>query len=214
MKTRSLFPLMLFLTLCCTAGEDIPLPPVSDTPGLSTRQAFQERRSCRTYRDEELPLETLSDLLWSANGFNRPGMRTNATGLNKQTVELYVCMKSGAYRYDAAENTLRLVASGDLRPAAADRQGYAATAPVILHIVSDVSDPVYDSENGRMLAAYDAGIVSGNIYLFCAANGLATVCRMSMDREKLRAALGLPETKILHLNHPVGFPGESGGEKH
>ena len=35
---------------------------------------------------------------------------------------------------------------------------------------------------------------------------LATVCRGSMDRDAVRKALKLPETVLLHLNHPVGYP--------
>jgi nitroreductase len=62
------------------------------------------------------------------------------------------------------------------------------------------------SKKWNTLSHYDAGIVSGNIYLYCAANGLATVCRGSMDREALRKALKLPERKVLHLNHPIGRP--------
>ena len=54
----------------------------------------------------------------------------------------------------------------------------------------------------------DAGIVSGNIYLYCAANSLVTVCRASMDRDALKKALKLKDNIILHLNHPVGYTAE------
>ena len=56
------------------------------------------------------------------------------------------------------------------------------------------------------LMNYDAGIVSGNIYLYCAANGLATVCRATMDREKLKKSLKLGGRTAIHLNHPIGYP--------
>ena len=42
------------------------------------------------------------------------------------------------------------------------------------------------------------------IYLYCAANGLATVCRGTMDRDALKKALNLGDNIILHLNHPIG----------
>lgn len=60
------------------------------------------------------------------------------------------------------------------------------------------------SENG---GAIDAGIVSQNISIFCAAVGLGTRPRASMDREKVRALLKL-ETQFLMLNHPVGHKKE------
>jgi steroid delta-isomerase-like uncharacterized protein len=114
-------------------------------------------------------------------------------------------MKSGAYRYDAKGNALVKMCDEDLRPAVAGHQSFAATAPVSLLIAADVSDSIYTGARSS-LSNYDAGIVSGNIYLYCAANGLATVCRRSMDNDALKKALNLPDTTMLHLNHPIGYP--------
>ena len=112
-------------------------------------------------------------------------------------------MKSGAYRYDAKANELVKVSDEDLRPAVAGHQPFAAKAPVSVVIAADTSDPIYKGARGT-LSCYDAGIVSGNIYLYCSAHNLATVCRASMDRDKLKKGLGLSDNMTLHLNHPVG----------
>ena len=186
-------------------AETIKLPPPDKDSGVSVVQALKARHSERAFSEKDIPAETLSGLLWAANGFNRPDKRTNATALNLQTITVYAIMKSGAYRYDAKANALVKVCDADLRPAIADWQTFAAKAPVALLIVSDVSDPVY-AKKWPTLTHYDAGIVSGNIYLSCAANGLATVCRGTMDRDALKKALKLSDKKILHLNHPIGFP--------
>lgn len=53
--------------------------------------------------------------------------------------------------------------------------------------------------------ALDAGIVSQNISLFCAATGLKTVPRASMDKDKIRYLLKLADTQNVFLNHPVGY---------
>ena len=199
--------MLAFAAGMCLAGaaETIALPKPTADSGMTVLQALKVRHSCRSFAEQEIPLEAISGVLWAANGYNRPDKRTNATGLNKQEIEIYACMKAGTYRYDAKANALVKVCDADLRNAVADHQPYAAKAPVSLLIVADVSDPVY-SKKWNTLTHYDAGIVSGNIYLYCAANGLATVCRGSMDREALRKALKLPETKVLHLNHPIGRP--------
>ena len=189
------------------ATETIKLPPPYKDSGVTVVQALKARHSERDFSAKELPLDILSGLLWSANGFNRPDKRTNATGMNKQTISIYACMKSGAYLYDAKANTLVKVCDEDLRPAIASRQSFAAKAPVSLLIVADLSDPVYNG-SWNTLSHYDAGIVSGNIYLYCAANSLATVCRGTMDRDALRKALKLPASTTIHLNHPVGYPAE------
>ena len=187
------------------AGETLTLPAPEKDSGVTVMQALKARPSDREFSEREIPMEMLSGVLWAANGFNRPDKRTNATGMNKQTIAIYAIMKSGAYRYDAKANALVKVCGEDLRAAVAGRQPFAAKAPVSLLIAADVSDPVYKAP-WNTLTHYDAGIVSGNIYLYCAANGLATVCRGTMDRDALKKALRLPAHTILHLNHPVGWP--------
>ena len=205
MKIRKTMLALAVGTCLCAAAETIQLPKPDADSGVTVTQALKARRSTRAFSEREIPLETLAGLLWAANGYNRPDKRTNATGLNKQTTEIYVCMKKGTYRYDAKANALVKACDADLRPAIADWQTFAAKAPLALLIVSDVSDPVY-AKKWPTLTHYDAGIVSGNVYLYCAANGLATVCRGTMDRDALKKALNLSDKKILHLNHPVGFP--------
>ena len=190
-------------------GEFLKLPTVSPERGSSTMQALQNRKSCREFSDRELSLQDLADLLWAANGLNRPDKHTNASGKNKQSIEIYVCLKSGAYRYDPKANLLHKITTSDLRPAIADWQEFAAKAPVSLLVVSNLSDPLYNEKEWQLLPAYDAGIVSGNIYLFCSANGLGTICRTTMDRNRLKSALKLTDKHMLHLNHPVGFPAPS-----
>ena len=202
--------LMLLVVLGLAAAgvlgaETIKLPAPDADSGVTVMQALKARHSERAFSDKDVPMDVLSGVLWAANGFNRPDKRTNATGMNKQTIMVYAIMKSGAYRYDAKENVLVKVCDADLRKAVAGAQSFAATAPVSLLITADVSDPVYKG-NWSTLSHYDAGIVSGNIYLYCAANGLATVCRGTMDRDALKRALKLPNTTVLHLNHPIGYP--------
>ena len=193
-----------------TGAETILLPPPMLNSRVTVSAALQDRHSIREFSEEEVPNRFLSGVLWAANGFNRPDKRTNATALNKQTIRIYVCKKSGAYLYDAKKNALEKVCDADLRAAVAGRQAFAAKAPVSLIIAADLSDALYAKPPRNTLTHYDAGIVSGNIYLYCAANGLATVCRGTMDRDALRVALKLPGTMFLHLNHPIGYPAANG----
>ncbi len=53
--------------------------------------------------------------------------------------------------------------------------------------------------------ALDAGIVSQNISLFCAATGLKTVPRALLDKARIKELLKLTDTQIVFLNHPVGY---------
>ena len=93
--------------VCGAAGaETIALPPPMLNSRVTVSKALQDRRSIRSFSEEPVSDRFLSGVLWAANGFNRPDKRTNATALNKQTIRIYVCMKSGAYLYDAKKNVL------------------------------------------------------------------------------------------------------------
>jgi SagB-type dehydrogenase family enzyme len=190
--------------------EDIRLSTPDMDRGLTIMKAFEKRASSSSFSSRELSLRDLSDLLWASIGINRPesGKRTAPTAVNAQDIDIYVLLKSGTYLYDAKSHTLKGIAIGDNRKLVSDRQTNFADAPVMLVLVSDISRFRGD-DNERKLswAAMDAGIVSQNISLFCAATGLATRPRASMDMEGLRKLLSLTATQYLLLNNPVGYPG-------
>lgn len=185
----------LLTALCLAAAAaaaqtlpDIKLPAPDKTRGGAVMQALSERKSTRVFAPEKLGLKDLSDLLWAANGINRPdGKRTAPSALNRQDIDVYAAFEEGVYRYDAPSHTLTPVAQGDVRP---------VKAPVVLLLVAK-EDTDY--------APIDAGIVSQNISVFCAGVGLATVPRGSMDKEKLSKALKLGKGQPIILNQPVGY---------
>jgi nitroreductase len=85
-------------------------------------------------------------------------------------------------------------------------QTTVANAAAVIIMVSDLTRfNVTDKCEKIKWAAVDAGVISENINLFCAATGLTTVPRATMDVEKLRAALKLEETQEPIINNPVGY---------
>jgi nitroreductase len=73
--------------------------------------------------------------------------------------------------------------------------------------VADFSRMTGASEEERtFFAATDAAVVAQNVYLFCAARGLATVVRGLVDRKKLAPAMGLRREQRIVLAQTVGFP--------
>lgn len=188
--------------LLCAAGfakdvKVIQLPPPDTTAGAPIMQALAERRSVREFSAKELNQQMLSNLLWAANGVNRPAenKRTAPSAMNRQEIDIYACMKDGAYLYNASKHILQQVSLDDCR---------YLNAPVTLMLVANVPP------GGNDWAGLDAGIVSQNISLFCSGMGLATVPRGQMDKNKVRTALRLAEQgHILLLNHPVGYPKET-----
>ena len=199
------------LCACAQPSKDIALNAPGKTGGLSVQEALWLRKSYRGGIDSrELPMQMLSDLLWAANGVNRPenGGRTAPSAIGAKDVDVYVVMPAATYLYDADANVLKWVADGDLRKAASGGQAFVETVPVVLVLVSDLArfGNRGDSTTMGVYAAMDVGIVSQNIALFCAGQGLATIPRAMMDQAALRTALKLTETQQLMLNNAVGFP--------
>lgn len=187
----------------------ITLPAAARDRGASVMKALADRQSRREFSGKEISLQDLSDLLWAANGVNRPsdGKRTAPSALNKQDVDIYVFTKDGVYLYDAPGHVLNPVAAGDHRDAVAGGQDFVKQAPVCLVYVSDLDRfGMGLSEQVKLMAAMDAGIVSENVNLFCAAVGLATVPRASMDQAALKQILKLSDNQLPLMNNPVGHP--------
>lgn len=188
--------------------QSVKLNKPDKNRNMTLMRALENRHSEREFSDRKLGLQELSDLLWAANGINRPssGKRTAPSAMNAQEIDVYVCMEDGCYRYDAKGHQLEPVSKGDARAAVAGQQAFVKKAPVCVVLVADLSrfkSP--NSDQSLLMGACDAGIVSQNISLFCTAAGLATVPRASMDQEALREALSLNDSQHLILNHPVGY---------
>lgn len=196
---------MVMMSGFVKAGETIKLPPVVKGVPATLMQALEKRQSVREFDKGNIPLRELSNLLWAANGVNREdGKRTAPSALNKQDVDVYVCMENGAYKYDAKGHALVQVTDKDVRPAVAAQQTWAADAPVVIVLVSDLRK--LGGEKAREMGAIDAGHVSQNVCLYCAATGLATVPRASMDKRAVATALNLENGQEPMLNLPVGYP--------
>jgi hypothetical protein len=94
----------------------IKLSEPARTRGLPVMQALSVRASVRDWSDRELSLQDLSDLLWAANGINRPDKRRTASSAqNAQDVDIYVFRQDGVYLYDPAGHALVPVVPGDHR---------------------------------------------------------------------------------------------------
>ena len=192
---------------------DIPLSLPVTNGGISLMQALSQRRSARDFDNgRELSAQTLSSLLWAANGINRAedGRRTAPTGRNVQDIDVYVMLQSGVYLYDAKANLLKMVNPGDHR-AAAGKQQFACQAPVNLFYVYDAARGMNASGDDVMrYAGIHAGAIMQNVYLFCAKERLASVARAYLDYESCAKALKLGSGQRVVLAQTVGYPPNNG----
>ena len=194
--------MMLSTSMMAQSVQQLPAPKFDKKSNMSLIDVLQKRESVREYAADPLTDQELSNILWGACGINRPESKrlTAPSAVNAQDIIVYVCRADGAWRYDAQQNTLTRITELDLRKAVAGRQPFAANAPVCLLLVSDLSKLRGNREYGAM----DAGYVSENIYLICTAMGLKTVARAMMERDALVRELGLNDSQVPMLNHPIG----------
>ena len=186
-------------------AQDITLPtPQKNASAGSLSKALQDRKSTRQFANTPLTDQQQADLLWAACGINRAdGRLTAPTARNLQDITVYVGRPDGTFRYDAKANKLVKVGSGDLRLEAAKRNKFIASAPLVLVIASDTS-----VQGGRMdICGIDAGAVMQNVYLHCAASGLATVCCYAgEDTSAMQKFLGVKAELKPLICMPVGLP--------
>ncbi len=187
-------------------GPAIKLPkPETDGELI---QALRSRKSTREFSTRQVSPDLLSTLLWVAFGINRPAMhgRTAPSAHGWQEIDVYIALADGLYRYDASAHAMTRLVAKDLR-SLTGIQDYVATAPVNFLYVVDFSRMGDASEEDRLFfAATDAAVIAENVYLFCAARGLATVVRGLVDRKMLAAAVGLRKDQRIVLAQSVGFP--------
>lgn len=204
-------------------GREIPLPPPAPGSRVTFRTALRNRRTTRDIDVTPLPVQLLSDLLWSAWGINRPDGpfgqpgRTAASASNSQEIDLYVALEQGSYRYEAPHHRLEPIIAGDIRRDAMTpgQRSIETKPPVQLIYVADIDrlantqgiqEPgLQDTETQKAYYYVDTGMIAGNVYLFAAACGLAAWFH-NCDRDALARHLDLRANQRVLFAQSVGYP--------
>ncbi len=201
-------------------AEVIKLPPPATKGTVSVEEALQGRRSSRSFAARPLELAQVSQLLWAADGINRPeGKRTAPAARAAYVVDLYLVagergvanLAPGLYRYLAPEHALEPVAKGEFRPAVAkacNSQAWIAEAPIIVAIAGDYARcAVKNGGKAPMYTHFEAGFVAQNLFLEAGALGLGAGIAGGFNDKALAQALKLPPSQVPLLVMPVGHKG-------
>ena len=190
-----------------TSLETIELP--MDHIGLDVPfiEVLKERASHREMREEDIPVEFLSSLLWCTYGINRPeeGKRVVPSAINAQEYDIYLFSREGIYLYDAEKSAIHMLVKGDYR-STISQQKFFAIAPISIVLVAnyDRMSKFKKTEDRDFYAAVDAGYISQNIYLFCAATKLNTVACGGINRDEIHKILKITNGRAM-LAHPIGI---------
>jgi SagB-type dehydrogenase family enzyme len=204
----SLFVLISIDRASSAARKEIKLVKPVMTGGMPLMNALARRQSSRSFSVRPLTDQVLSNLLWAADGVNRPdsGKRTAPSALNKQEIDLYVALEEGFYLYNAKKHVLSLILDKDIRPLTG-RQGFVNKAALnIVYVADMVAAAGLNREDKVLYAAADTGFIGQNVYLFCASEGLATVIRGLIDKDALGKAMNLKSSQMIILSQTVGYP--------
>ena len=185
----------------------IKLPEPDKTGGKPLMQALNERSSSRDFIDKELTDQQLSNLLWAAFGINRKesSKRTAPSSHNNQDIEIYLTTKNGLFLYKPEEHALEKLSDVDIR-SIAGKQNFVKEAAVNLIYVSDFSKLGNGADEVKHItAATHCGFIGQNVYLYCASEGLISVFRAWINKEKIAKELNLPEDYEVIYSQSVGY---------
>ena len=186
----------------------IKLPAPRTEGGKPLLEALKNRHSRRELSSRGLTPQLLSDLLWAAFGINRieTGGRTAPSAQNWHEIDIYAATQEGLFVFEPASHAVVRTSTSDIR-AATGLQSFVAHAPLNLISVADFARATNATEEERRLyCVANTGFIAQNVYLFCAAQGLATVVRGAIDRAALGRTMQLMPHQHIILAQTVGYP--------
>lgn len=197
------------------SSTHLRLPEPRRTSAVPLEAALAGRHSVRSFARTPLSREALGQLLWAAQGLNRPdGGRTAPSAGATYPLELLVLVGSaedlppGLYRYRPAAHALAPVDGRDRRKdlaRAALGQDWMADAPAVVVVAAVPARTArrYGSRAERYVAI-EVGHAAQNLCLQAAALGLGTVPVGAFADTEVEALLGLGPGEHPYLLLPVG----------
>lgn len=202
----TLIAFSIFCGLNLSAQELIKLPEPTKTGGKPLMEALNERSSSRDFSFEDLSNQQLSNLLWAANGINRPekGKRTAPSSHNNQDIDIYLTTEKGLFLFKPEEHALQQLSEIDMRKITGN-QDFVKKSAVNLIYVSDFSKLKGSDDTKLITAATHCGFIGQNVYLYCASEGLISVFRAWINKEKIAKALKLKPNQHVIYCQSVGY---------
>ncbi|MCL1909199.1 MAG: SagB/ThcOx family dehydrogenase [Holophagaceae bacterium] len=190
--------------------------PAPSLGSISLEKALKERQSVRTLTGPALSIDVLTQLLWSAQGENRPGTgrRTVPSASARYPLELYVIvaksetLPEGVYKYSTKDHTLIKIKDGGpeaiLGPL--DRmQPWIPKSPAVFLMAGDSSRFGGNDAMRRETNTYwESGAASQALLLAVAGNGLGATVVGGVNLDAVHAAAGLPAEEKISVIIPVG----------
>jgi SagB-type dehydrogenase family enzyme len=194
----------------------IRLPEPRRQGAMSLEAALWARHSVRAFTRDSVSLADVGQLLWAAQGVNRPdGHRTAPSAGATYALEVYLVaervreLPAGLYRYRPANHEIERTAAGARLPdlLGAARQAWIgdAAAALVITAVFERTARRY-GERAQRYVPIEVGLAAENVYLQAAALGLGTTFVGSYTDTTLARVLGLPPEEQPMALLPIGRP--------
>lgn len=197
-------------------NETIKFPEPRYDSETSIEKVLNERRSVREYKNEQLTLSEVSQLLWAAQGItdSERGFRTAPSAGALYPLEVYVVIGNvegvtkGVYKYEPHEHELMKVRNGDIRDeltAAALGQTCVGEGSIII-----VFSAVYErttqkyEDRGIRYVHMEVGHAAQNVYLQAVALNLGTVTIGAFKDDEVKKILNMQDEEHVFYIMPVG----------
>lgn len=155
---------------------------------MSIYETILKRRSIRRFKNIEIPYEILEKCVNAA--------RLAPSAKNLQPWEFIIVDKEDLRRQ--VFGTLSW--AGYISPRGNPPPGEEPKAYIVILINKNINSEYFE---------YDAGIVAGYITLVALEHGIGTCCLRSINRDKLKQILNVPDTHLITLVVALGYPNES-----
>jgi len=203
--------LNIFGGVVMSETKKINLPEPKIMGKMSVEESIFRRRSERSYTNQELTLDQISQLLWSAQGITDKtwGFRSAPSAGALYPLTLYILKKDGVFKYIPDGHKLAQISEEDKRPSlvrASLGQSYIAEAPLVIVIAGNfrITETKYGQRSYRYVNM-EVGHVAENIHLQAVAMGLVSVPIAAFWDDVVAKTLELPDTQDPFYIIPVGY---------
>lgn len=154
---------------------------------MNVYDAILKRRAIRKFEQRPVPEETLRKLINAARlapqARNLQPLKYLVVNDPQRLGDVFACTKWAAQLSDGTP-----------------KEGETPMAYVVLLVDKEITQTGYD---------IDAGAAGANLMLAAVGEGLGTCWIGSVDRDRLRTALRIPERYIIHTLIALGYPAEA-----
>ena len=197
-------------------GELIRLPEPRKRSSFSIEEAIERRRSCRSYTDDPVLLNEISQLCWAAQGITEVkfGFRAAPSAGALYPLEIFLVvgnsdLAAGVYQYACGEHVLERVKEGDYRKRLCEAslgQEWVEKGALdfVITAIYDRTMVKYGERGRERYVPMEAKHVAENIYLQAESLGLGTVAIGAFYDDKVREVISAPNGYIPLYVMPIG----------